>query len=133
MPTISTTELRRIICLQDLPEAHLQWILDRAEYVEYPDGAVITKTGDPIDELWLTMEGKALFYNDINGNLVHFAAFNNHIGFYATPTGHDKFKTELSKYKQGKGSVQFPIGEPMPLKLIEKIVKFRVKNVVSSQ
>ena len=60
--------------------------------------------------------------------LVYFAAFKNHIGFYATPTGHEAFAEELSKYKQGKGSVQFPINEPMPLGLIERIVKFRVEG-----
>ena len=58
--------------------------------------------------------------------LVYFAAFKNHIGFYATPTGHSEFAKELSKYKQGKGSVQFPINQPIPLKLIEQIVEFRV-------
>ena len=58
--------------------------------------------------------------------LVYFAAFKNHIGFYATPTGHAEFAMELSKYKQGKGSVQFPIDQPMPLKLITQIVEFRV-------
>lgn len=66
----------------------------------------------------------------LNGkNLVHFAAFRNHIGFYATPTGHDAFKEELSHYKQGKGSVQFPLDQPMPLELIKKIVKFRVNEM----
>jgi len=58
--------------------------------------------------------------------LVYFAAFKNHIGFYATPSGHSEFKEELSKYKQGKGSVQFPLDQPIPYKLIETIVKFRV-------
>ncbi len=63
----------------------------------------------------------------LNGrNLVFFAAFKNHIGFYATPTGHASFKEELSRYKQGKGSVQFPLNEPMPLELIRRIVEFRV-------
>ena len=63
----------------------------------------------------------------LNGrNLVHFAAFKNHIGFYPTPTGIDSFQKELSKYKQGKGSVQFPLDEPMPLALITKIVKFNM-------
>lgn len=57
--------------------------------------------------------------------LVYFAAFKNHIGFYATPTGHSQFAAELSKYKQGKGSVQFPFDD-VPYELIEKIVKFRV-------
>ena len=58
--------------------------------------------------------------------LVYFAAFKNHIGFYATPSGHSEFKNELSKYKQGKGSVQFPLNNPIPYKLIERIVQFRV-------
>jgi uncharacterized protein YdhG (YjbR/CyaY superfamily) len=62
------------------------------------------------------------------GNLVHFAAFKNHIGFYATPTGNDAFKKELSAYKVGKGSIQFPFDQPLPLSLIAKIVKFRVKQ-----
>ncbi len=65
----------------------------------------------------------------LNGsNLVHFAAFKNHIGFYATPTGHEAFAKELAIYKQGKGSVQFPLDEPMPLDLIARIVKFRMEE-----
>jgi len=64
----------------------------------------------------------------LNENLVHFAAFKNHIGFYPTPSGIEAFKKELSGYKSAKGSVQFTIDEPMPLGLIEKIVKFRVKE-----
>lgn len=65
----------------------------------------------------------------LNGKaLVYFSGYKHHIGFYATPTGHREFKADLAQYKQGKGSVQFPIDEPMPLKLIEKIVKFRVKE-----
>jgi len=63
----------------------------------------------------------------LNGkNLVHFAGYEKHIGFYATPTGHEAFKDDLLKYKQGKGSVQFPINEPLPLELVARIVKFRV-------
>lgn len=58
--------------------------------------------------------------------LVYFAAFKKHIGFYATPSGHSAFQDELSNYKQGKGSVQFPLDKPIPYKLIERIVKFRV-------
>lgn len=64
----------------------------------------------------------------LNGYLVYFAGYKNHIGFYALPSGHAEFKKELSEYKSGKGSVQFPLNEPMPLKLITKIVKFRVKE-----
>lgn len=67
----------------------------------------------------------------LNGKaLVYFAGYKNHIGFYATPTGHAEFIEELAKYKQGKGSVQFPLNEPMPLDLITKIVKFRVSEVL---
>ena len=62
----------------------------------------------------------------LNGNLVHFAAFKKHIGFYPTPSGIEAFQKELSVYDGAKGSVQFPIDEPMPLKLISRIVKFRV-------
>jgi uncharacterized protein YdhG (YjbR/CyaY superfamily) len=62
----------------------------------------------------------------LNGNLVHFGAFKKHIGFYPTPSGIEKFKDELSVYENAKGSVQFPLDKPMPLKLITKIVKFRV-------
>ncbi|ACU59456.1 iron chaperone [Chitinophaga pinensis] len=64
----------------------------------------------------------------LNGNLVHFAAFKSHIGFYPTPTGIEEFEKELSAYKQGKGSVQFPLDQPMPLDLITRIVKYRVKQ-----
>lgn len=64
----------------------------------------------------------------LNGNLVHFAGFKNHIGFYPTPSGIEKFKNELSAYEGAKGSVQFPLDKPMPLGLISKIVKFRVKE-----
>jgi uncharacterized protein YdhG (YjbR/CyaY superfamily) len=64
----------------------------------------------------------------LNGNLVHFAAFKNHIGFYPTPTGIEAFKQELSRYKGAKGSVQFPIDEPLPLPLIRRIVEYRVKE-----
>ena len=62
------------------------------------------------------------------GMLVYFAGYKNHIGFYATPTGHDAFKKELSVYKEEKGSVQFPLTEKLPLSLVTKIVKFRVKQ-----
>lgn len=63
----------------------------------------------------------------LNGKpLVYFAGYEKHIGFYATPSGHEAFIKELSKYKQGKGSVQFPLDEPLPLDLISRIVEFRV-------
>jgi uncharacterized protein YdhG (YjbR/CyaY superfamily) len=65
----------------------------------------------------------------INGKpLVYFAAYEKHIGFYPTPSGTAKFKKELSPYKTGKGSARFPIDEPLPLELIQKIVAFRVQE-----
>lgn len=62
----------------------------------------------------------------LKGNLIHFAAFKNHIGLYPTPSGTQAFKDEIAIYQGGKGSIKLPIDEPMPLKLIAKIVKFRV-------
>lgn len=62
------------------------------------------------------------------GVLVHFAAWEKHIGFYATPSGHEAFKNELAKYKQGKGSVQFPLDDSMPFDLIRRIVRFRLDS-----
>jgi uncharacterized protein YdhG (YjbR/CyaY superfamily) len=62
----------------------------------------------------------------LNGNLVHFAAWKRHIGFYPAPSGTEEFKQELSKYEGAKGSIKFPIDEPLPLELISRIVKFRV-------
>ena len=67
----------------------------------------------------------------LNGkNLVHFAAWKTHVGFYPTPSGTEKFKKEISKYTYAKGSIRFPINEPMPLSLISKIVKFREKEIL---
>lgn len=65
----------------------------------------------------------------LNGsNLVHFAAWKDHIGFYATPSGNAAFKKELARYKAAKGSIQFPLDEPIPYGLVAKIVKFRIKE-----
>lgn len=64
----------------------------------------------------------------LNGNLVHFAAFKRHIGFYPTPTGTEKFQEALSIYESGKGSVRFPLDKPIPYDLIADIVRFRVQE-----
>lgn len=61
--------------------------------------------------------------------LVYFAGYDHHIGFYATPTGHEKFKNVLAGYKQGKGSVQFPLDAPLPTKLITSIVNFNKEKL----
>jgi uncharacterized protein YdhG (YjbR/CyaY superfamily) len=67
-------------------------------------------------------------YKSYGKPLVYFAAFKNHIGFYALPSGHKEFLQELKNYKQGKGSVRFPIKEPIPFDLIARMVRFRVEE-----
>ncbi len=67
----------------------------------------------------------------LNGNLVHFGAYKKHIGFYPAPSGINAFKKELSKYPCSKGAVQLPLDKPLPLGLIAKIVKFRVRENLS--
>lgn len=85
----------------------------------------VVKKAAPQAEEMISYQMPAYKYH---GSLVYFAAFKNHIGFYATPTGHEAFKKELSVYKEGKGSVQFPHNQPLPLALITRIVKYRVKE-----
>lgn len=65
-------------------------------------------------------------YKYLGKPLVYFGGYKGHIGFYATPNGHEAFAKEFAKYKQGKGSVQFPLDEKLPLALIKKVVKFRM-------
>ena len=67
------------------------------------------------------------------GNLVHFAGYAKHIGFYPGANGIATFESEISKYKYAKGSVQFPLGEPLPVELIKKIVKFRVDENIKDR
>lgn len=64
----------------------------------------------------------------LNGNLVHFAAFKDHIGFFPTPSGIDRFEPEISKYRTGKGTLRFPLKEPIPYGLIEKVTRHRVQE-----
>ncbi|MEA5141608.1 iron chaperone [Arcicella rigui] len=65
---------------------------------------------------------------DLGGNLVHFAAFKNHIGFYPSSSGIAAFQDEIAGFKSSKGAVQFPIGEALPLDLVKKIVVFRTQE-----
>lgn len=68
----------------------------------------------------------------LNGKpLVYFAAFPNHIGFYATPDGHEAFEEDLAKYKRGKGSVQFPLNQPIPYDLIARITAYKAELLSS--
>lgn len=71
---------------------------------------------------------------DLNGrHLVHFAGFAKHVGFYPVPSGMAAFEDELSAFKRGKGSVQFPLDKPLPSDLIRRIVEFRVGEVTGDQ
>ena len=69
----------------------------------------------------------------LNGNLVHFAAFSHHIGFYPTSSGIAAFRKELVQYETSKGTVQFPLDKPLPLDLVEKIVLFRVRETLEKK
>jgi len=68
----------------------------------------------------------------LNGNLVHFAAAKSHIGFYPTPSAIEAFEEELSDYEVSKGTVRFPMNKPIPLDLVKRIVRFRVKENMST-
>jgi len=80
------------------------------------------KTAAPEAEEKISYQMPTFF---LKGNLVHFAAYKKHIGFYPTPSGIQAFQKELSIYKNSKGSVQFPIDQPLPLELVRRIVQFR--------
>lgn len=92
--------------------------------------ASIFKLAPEVDE---SMAYKMPAYKLNKKPLVYFAAFKNHIGFYATPTGHEAFVIQLSKYKQGRGSVQFPLNQAIPFDLIEEIVAFRIEENLKSK
>ena len=77
MSQITTSELRKVIALSDLPEEHLQWILERGELKEYEDGEMVIKFGDPVDDMWFVIEGKSHFYLNVNGKLVFSFTFEN--------------------------------------------------------
>ncbi|MGB3023959.1 MAG: DUF1801 domain-containing protein [Candidatus Saccharimonadales bacterium] len=70
-------------------------------------------------------------YKLLGKPLVYFAGYKNHIGFYATPNGHEAFTTEFAKYKQGKGSVQFPFDQPLPEALITRVVTYRIEQIMN--
>jgi uncharacterized protein YdhG (YjbR/CyaY superfamily) len=84
---------------------------------------IIEASPDAVEKISYNMP---TFY--LNGNLVHFAAYKNHIGFYPTPSAIAAFEDELSSYKNAKGSVQFPLDSPIPYDLIKRMVIFRVQE-----
>lgn len=74
---VTIEDLRKVIAFSDLPDEHLQWILDHSSYHEYEDGTVLTKTGQPIDWMWIMLQGRVNFYMDVNGKLVYYFSFEN--------------------------------------------------------
>ncbi|GGH12576.1 DUF1801 domain-containing protein [Sphingobacterium alkalisoli] len=108
-----------------------KYILQFPEEVQYILRKVRTLVKDNAPEAEELITYGMPGYKTNKKPLVYFAAFKNHIGFYATPSGHSEFKDDLAKYKQGKGSVQFPLDQPMPYELMERIVKFRVVENMS--
>ena len=102
------------------------------EYIlSFPDPAqkMLLELRETVKELAPRVEEKISYQMPayfLNGRLLYFAAFSRHIGFYPMVSGIETFESELAEYNHAKGSVQFPIGKPLPLKLIKKIVKFRV-------
>jgi len=69
----------------------------------------------------------------LNGNLVHFAAFKDHIGFFPAPSGITAFEKELTPYRSGKGTLRFPFNNPIPWNLIKKVIKFKVKENLNKE
>jgi uncharacterized protein YdhG (YjbR/CyaY superfamily) len=94
------------------------------EILEQIRSIIMEKAPGAIEGMSYGMPG----YKTHGKPLVYFAGYEKHVGFYATPAGHKEFSEELSKFKQGKGSVQFPLGKPIPFDLISRIVEFRVKE-----
>ena len=77
MPPVTLDDLRKVVALQDLPDEHLKWILDHSDYVEYADGDIIAKYGEPAEAMWIALEGKVSFYMYINGRQVYYFTFDN--------------------------------------------------------
>lgn len=93
----------------------------RRERLEAMRAIVTTVAPEAVESVSYGLVGYKL-----NGKpLIYFGAFPNHIGFYATPNGHEAFAEEFAHYKQGKGSVQFPLDQPLPIDLIKRVVVYR--------
>jgi uncharacterized protein YdhG (YjbR/CyaY superfamily) len=107
--------------IQSFP-ADIQAILTRIRAI------IKEKSPDAVESISYGMPA----YKTFGKPLVYFSGYKTHIGLYATPSGHAAFEKELSKYKQGKGSVQFPLNQPIPFELISKIVEFRVMGNIDN-
>lgn len=114
MQPATIEELRKVICLRDLPTEHLQWILEHGEVSEYADGDLLIKTGDPIDEMFLVLEGKSHFYMNVNGKLVYYFTFENDV-----QTGGAGGMLPYSRIKNSPGN-NYAIGKVRVFRLHKK-------------
>lgn len=112
---------------------------DIADYFSNFEGTSLSKLHQ-MRELLLSLvpEGEEAIKYGIptiiyHGNLVHYAGFKKHIGFYPVPSALIEFEKDLAKYKQGKGSIQFPLDEELPVELIKKMVEFRIKENLTNE
>src|SRR4051812_1753369 len=124
---IATTKLRYMKTDSKVPNTIDEYMTGFPEDVQEKLEALratIRKAAPDAEEI--ISYGMPTFY--LKSNLVHFAAFKNHIGFYPAPSGIEAFNEELSPYKTSKGAAQFPIDKPLPLSLVSKIVQYRVKQ-----
>lgn len=105
MQPVTIEELRKVIALSDLPDEHLQWILDRSEYQEYEDGGIVMRTGEPTEHFCMILEGKLKYYNDMHGTLVYYFTFENNteVGGITGLIPHSRMKVSNgSSYADGK-------------------------------
>jgi len=105
MQPVTLEELKKVIALSDLPDEHLQWILTRSEYREYEDGGIVVRTSDPAEHLWMIIEGKLRYYNDMNGTLVYYFTFENNseVGGISGLIPHSRMKISNGcSYADGK-------------------------------
>jgi signal transduction histidine kinase len=114
MPGATIEDLRKVVVLQDLPNEHLQWLVDHSEYHEYSDGELIAKYGDPADIMWFSWEGRVSFYLYVNGRQIHYFTFEN------TPTtGGVGGLLPYSRMKTYPGN-SFAVGEVKAIRLNKK-------------
>jgi signal transduction histidine kinase len=134
---IAIKDLGTVAALRDLPAAHLQWIADHSEYKEYEEGSILTKTGEPIDELWFIIEGKGNFYLDVNGRLIHYFTFenNNETGGVGGLLPYSRMKASPGyTFMVGKGRIvllhkrYFPELEKLNPELIQRLIGYMTER-----
>ncbi|HKR03332.1 MAG TPA: histidine kinase, partial [Bacteroidia bacterium] len=134
-PTIH--DLKKVIALSDLPDEHLQWILDHSEYHEHEDGTLLMKTGDPVDVMWILLEGSIPFYMDINGRQVFYFSFENDgmTGGVGGMLPYSRMKTSLG-YAYAKGKIRalnihkkyFPELEKLNPDFIQRLIGYMTER-----